>query len=116
MSRVKRKIPAFRVSVMEGADYTNISNIPEVKAAVLDEVVVAIKEGFETNKKSISLFALSNTEYYIELERNQWSISLETALYYYVKRENYSRCIECRDLIKKLSYEQSATKRPRRKH
>jgi protein-arginine kinase activator protein McsA len=40
--------------------------------------------------------------YYIELKKDQWKISLEKALEYYVEKEEYDRCIECRDLINKL--------------
>jgi hypothetical protein len=57
MSKSKRKIPTFRVSVMPDADYSQILHIPEVKEAVMDEVVIAIKEGVSTKKKSISLFS-----------------------------------------------------------
>ena len=102
MSSIKRKIPVFKVSIMGDGDYEEIVNIPEVKEAVLDEVLSAIKEGVEKKKKSISLFSLANTDYYIELDRQEWSTSLNKALDFYVKGENYSKCIECRDLIKKI--------------
>ena len=105
MSKSKRKIPTFRVSVMPDADYSQILHIPEVKEAVMNEVVIAIKEGVNTKKKSISLFSLANSEYYIELEKPQWGTSLQQALSFYESEENYIKCIECRELLKKLSYD-----------
>jgi hypothetical protein len=105
MSKSRRKIPTFKVSVMPDADYSQILHIPEVKEAVMDEVVIAIKEGVSNKKKSISLFSLANSEYYIELEKPQWNASLQQALNYYESEENYTKCIECRELLKKLSYD-----------
>jgi hypothetical protein len=102
MSSIKRKIPVFKVSIMGDGDYTEIINIPEVKEVVLDEVLIAIKEGVVKKKKSISLFSLANTDYYVELDRQEWSTSLNKALDFYVNGENYSKCIECRDLINKI--------------
>ncbi len=54
------------------------------------------------NKKSISLFEVANSEYYIELEKDKWKSSLENALEYYLEREEYNKCAECRDLINQL--------------
>jgi hypothetical protein len=105
MGNAKRKVPIFKMSVAFDEDYSKITNMPEVKAAVIDELVVAIKEGVDKKKKSTSLFSLANTDYYIELDKQQWGVSLQNALDYYVKKENYKKCIECRDLIKQISYE-----------
>jgi len=105
MSKSRRKIPTFKVSVMPDADYSQILHIPEVKEAVMGEVVIAIKEGVNSKKKSISLFSLANSEYYIELEKQQWGASLQQALNYYESEENYTKCIECRELLKKISYD-----------
>ena len=102
MSKSRRKIPIFKVLVMPDADYSQIINIPEVKEVIMDEVVIAIKEGVSTKKKSISLFSLANSEYYIELEKPQWGTSLQQALSYYESEENYTKCMECRELLKKI--------------
>ena len=108
MSKSKRKIPTFKVSVMPDADYSQILQIPEVREAVMGEVVVAIKEGVANKKKSISLFSLANSEYYLELEEQQWGASLQQALNYYIQEEDYDKCIECRELLKKISYDKTA--------
>ena len=107
MGKSKRKIPTFRLSITENVNYDYIATIPEIKEAVMEETVNAIKDGVYTKKKKISLFSLANSDYYIELEKRQWKLSLQHALDYYVKTEDYNKCIECRDLIQKLSYEQN---------
>jgi len=108
MSKSKRRIPTFRVSVMPDEDYSQILHIPEVKEAVMGEVLAAIKEGVKSKKKSIPLFSLANSEYYIELEKREWNTSLQRVLSYYENEEDYNKCIECRELLKKLSYDTTA--------
>ncbi len=39
---------------------------------------------------------------YSELEKDKWQTSLETAIEYYAEKEEYDKCIECRDLITKI--------------
>ena len=99
---MKRKIPVFRVSVQAGADYSQLEEHPEVKEVVIEEVIVAIKEAIKTKKTSISLFEVANSGYYIELKKEQFKPSLENALEYFLEREEYNRCAECRDLINKI--------------
>ena len=101
----RRKIPTLKLSMSSDADYSEIINVPGVKEVVIDELVFAIKEGVLKKKKSVSLFALADTNYYIEIEKEQWEPSLNNALNYYVDVEDYNKCIECRDILKKLSYE-----------
>lgn len=99
---MKRKIPVFKVVASEGESYDKMLEIPELKDIVLEETLFAIKEGVSKKKKSILLFEVADSNYYIELEKDKWKPSLETVLKYYTEREEYDMCIECRDLINKL--------------
>lgn len=98
----KRKIPVFRINVGPNFDYNRIAYIPEIQQIVIDETVVAIKEGISKNKNSIILFKIGDSMFDVELEKNKWKPSLEHALEFYTEKENYDKCIECRDLIKVL--------------
>lgn len=100
--KMRRKVPVFRVSLPPGVSYSILTENPEIVQVVIDETVVAIKEGINKNKNSISLFEVANSEYYIELRKDKWKSSLENALEYYLEKEEYDKCIECRDLINKL--------------
>ena len=102
VKKTKRRIPVFRVRMSPGASYDMLTETPEVIQVVIDETLFAIKDGIEKRKKSISLFEVADSEYYIELKKDNWKSSLEKALEYYVEREEYDKCIECRDLINKL--------------
>ena len=99
---MRRKIPVFRVSLPAGASYSILTKTPEIQQIVIEETIIAIKEGIDKKKNSISLFEVANSEYYIELVKDKWKPSLEHLLEYYLEREEYDKCIECRDLINKL--------------
>lgn len=99
---MRRKIPIFKVRMAPGASYEAMTRSPEIIQIVIDETVLAIKEGINKKKKSISLFEVADSEYYIELKKDNWKLSLEKALNYYLEREEYNKCAECRDLINQL--------------
>jgi hypothetical protein len=100
--KMRRKVPVFKVTAEPGADYTTLTKIPEIRKAVLDEAVYAIKDGIEKQKTSISLFEIADSSYYIELSKDKWKPTLEHLIEYYVEKEEYDKCVEARDLINKL--------------
>jgi hypothetical protein len=98
----KRRIPLFKLSMKTGAKLESVYNNPEIKKAVLEETVYAIKEGIKLNKDHVSLFNIVDSDYTIELKKNNWKNVLSNALGYYVEIENYPKCIAIRDMINKL--------------
>ena len=99
---MKRQIPVFKVHVQSGANYNQLHEIPEVKEVVIEEIVYAIKDAIKRKKSKIELFEVANSEYYIELKKEQFKLSLQSAINYFLEKEEYDRCIECRDLITKI--------------
>jgi protein-arginine kinase activator protein McsA len=96
-----RRIPIIKINPGQ-VDYDNLLEIPELKERIIGEVIIAIKEAVKNNKKKASIVEIGGTGYYIEIEKNQFKPSLENALKHFVKKEEYDKCIECRDLIKVL--------------
>jgi len=100
--KMRRKIPVFKINMKPGASYSQIAEIPELKQVIMEETIFAITDGMNKNKKIISLFEVAESNYYIQLDKNNWKPALSTALEYYIEKEDWKKCIECRDLIKKL--------------
>ena len=100
--KMKRKIPVFRVNIEPGASYSQLTEIPEVRQIVMEETVYAIKDGIAKHKSSISLFEVAQSDYYIELSKDKWKLTLEKIIEHYIKEEEYDKCAEARDLISKL--------------
>jgi len=101
-NKMRRKIPLFKVNMGPGGEYSQLTKIPEVRDAVMEETIYAIKDGIEKKKPSISLFEVANSDYYIELSKDNWKPTLEHLIEFYVEREEYDKCAEARDLINKL--------------
>ena len=99
---MKRKVPVFRVNAKPGASYEMLTKVPGLRHVIIEETVLAIKEGIKKKKKSIPIFEIAGSDCYVEIEKDKWKLSLENAINYYVEREDYDKCIECRDLISKL--------------
>ena len=99
---MKRRIPVFKISLGDGATYEQVNTHPEIRRAVIEETIFAIKDGIKKKKKSISLFQIAGTTSYLELEKEKWQPTLENLLEHYVENEDYDRCIEIRDLIKQI--------------
>jgi DNA-binding ferritin-like protein (Dps family) len=80
----------------------------KVKEVDISDFKKTIEEATNNNKKVKPLIGQYTqlVDYLIALEKPQWTSSLQNALKYYVAKEDYSKCVECRDLINKLSYEQ----------
>ena len=100
--KMRRKIPVLRISLDDGADYSQLKEVPGIKEVIIEEAISAIKEGIEKKKSSISLFEVAYSDYYIDLVKDNWKPTLEKALEYYLELEDYDRCAEARDLINKL--------------
>lgn len=98
----KRKVPIFAVRLKGETTYEIFSQHPQVKQIVIEELIFAVKDGINKNKKSIDLFELDNSQMVVELERCNWKESLSTALDFYSSKEDYEKCAEIRDLIHKL--------------
>jgi hypothetical protein len=93
----------FKVHVQSGANYNQLHEIPEVKEVVIEEIVYAIKDAIKRKKSKIELFEVANSEYYIELKKEQFKLSLQSAINYFLEKEEYDRCIECRDLMNSIN-------------
>ncbi len=69
---------------------------------VFTRIVEAIQEGVTMMLESIRLFELNGTGAYLTAERPHWKDGLGRALKYFIHTEEYDKCAEIRDLMKKL--------------
>jgi hypothetical protein len=74
------------------------SKKPQVYKSLIDGVTEAIK----TNKEEIKLCEVKNSGMFITVEKPEWKDSLDSALQYYVNKEEYEQCSKIKKLIDKL--------------
>lgn len=96
----RRKIPVLKIRNLQSN--SKLADIPGAKDLILNETFIAIKDGIDRKKIKTPLFGVSNSNTLIELKKDKWKQVLETTLEYFVEKEDYNKCIEIRDLIKKL--------------
>ena len=74
------------------------SKKPQVYKSLVDGVIEAIK----TDKKEIKLCEVKNSNIYITVEKSKWKSSLDSALQFYIDKEEYEECSRIKNLIDKL--------------
>ena len=87
-----RRIPVFSF------DEELNSKKPQVYKSLVDGVSEAIK----SKKKSIKLCEVKNSNILITIERPEWKKSLDSALQFYIDKEEYEECSKIKNLIDKL--------------
>ena len=72
------------------------------KHQVYKSLIEGVSEAIKTNKKEIKLCEVKNSNLYITVEKPKWKKSLDSALQYYVDKEEYEQCSKIKSLIDKL--------------
>ena len=72
------------------------------KHQVYKSLIEGVSEAIKTNKKEIKLCEVKNSNLYITVEKPKWKKSLDSALQYYVDKEEYEQCSKIKNIIDKL--------------
>ena len=87
-----RRIPVF--------DFNE--ELSSKKTQVYKSLVEGVTEAIKSNKEEIRLCEVKNSNTYITVEKPKWKKSLDSALQYYVDKEEYEQCSKIKNLIDKL--------------
>lgn len=99
----KRIIPKIYIKFNDNYNFNNIIELlPPLKKAIIEETIKAIEYGVRKKQNTIELFEINNTNKCFYLDRKNWKPSLEKIMNYYIKEEEYNKCIEIQELIKKI--------------
>ena len=70
--------------------------------AVYGRILEAVEEGLFLDLEEIRLFELNGTDVYLTSERDSWRSGVEKAIDYFVRVEQYEKCIIGRRLLRSL--------------
>lgn len=104
MAKKTRIVPTMMLSI-NGDDKPDIESICSndvFSNAVYSETFEGIKDAVKNNKKAATLFTIGRTEYFIELNKDQWIPALQSCISKFEKEEQYEKCIEINELISKI--------------
>lgn len=99
-----RKIPSMVVTI-NGGGAANIEALcgNEIFArAVYKETIASIKDAINNKSKTAILFELEKSEYYIEINKSEWTQALQSCIDKLIETEDYEMCIQIKDLIDKI--------------
>jgi hypothetical protein len=102
--KTARKIPKMIVHTKgEGqADVEALSSNEVFSNAVFKEAFEGIKDAISTKSKTAVLFELGQSEYYIEIAKQDWEQALQSCIDKLVEDEKYEECIKIKDVIEKI--------------
>ena len=55
-----------------------------------------------SDKDKIRICEIKNSNVYVTVEKRDWKASLDSALQFYINKEEYEKCSKIKDLIDKL--------------
>ena len=87
-----RRIPIFEFN----------EELSPKKHQVYKSLIDGVTEAIKTDKKEIKLCEVKNSGIFITVEKPEWKKSLDSALQYYVNKEEYEECSKIKNLIDKL--------------
>ena len=87
-----RRIPVFEFN----------EELKSKKHQVYKSLIDGVTEAIKTNKEAIKLCEVKNSGMFITVEKPEWKDSLDSALQYYVNKEEYEQCSKIKKLIDKL--------------
>lgn len=90
-----------RIDYEEGDSLESI--FKQHKDVVYNRIFDSIKFGINNNLKEVVIFELGDTSTYLDLMKEDWINSLNNCLFYFSEVEDYEKCLECQNLIKKIN-------------
>ena len=99
-----RQIPSMVINV-KGEGQADIDSLCENEVfikAVFTETIAGITDAIKTKSKTVTLFQLAKSEYYLELDRSQWKQALQTCINRLVEVEQYEECSKIKVLMDKI--------------
>ena len=87
-----RRIPIFEYN----------EELKSSKHQVYKSLIDGVTEAIKTDKETIKVCEVKNSNIYITVEKPEWKESLDSALEYYISTEEYEECSKIKNLIDKL--------------
>ena len=72
------------------------------KSQVYKSLIDGVSDAIKNNKEKIKICEVKNSNTFITVGKLEWKRSLDSALQYYVNKEEYEECSKIKNLIDKL--------------
>ena len=87
-----------RIPILSFEDASQSSKKPQVYKSLIE----GVSEAIDNNSSKVKICEVKNSNLYITVEKRDWKSSLDSALQFYINKEEYEECSKIKDLIDKL--------------
>lgn len=98
----KKNIPIINISIQQGLSYDYLTDSEDFRGVIYIQSIEAIKLGIENNLKEIELCEIAHSLRYLVLHRDQWNQVLNSALSFFLEKEDYETCGDIQKMIEKI--------------
>lgn len=92
------EIPSIPVLDQEDAE----AFFDDQESMIFSRILQAVEEGVTLELDVIRLFELNGTNVYLTSDKSDWKGGVERAIDYFIKQEQYEKCVVGRQLLSKL--------------
>lgn len=75
---------------------------PKIQHSIFENIVDGIKQSFKSNKKEFIVCSIPQLNIDIVIDKSNYLLALKSSLEYFVRIENYQKCIQIDNLYKEL--------------
>ena len=93
---------ALEITFNQKEDILELSKDINYRKFIIEETYKNIKENISSKQNTIQLFEIINMGIIVSLNYNNLNKCLENILKYYESVEDYTTCLEIKDILKKL--------------
>ena len=72
------------------------------KKQIYRSLVEGVSEAIKEDKNKVRVCEIKNSNTYVTVEKKDWKLSLDSALEFYINKEEYEECSKIKNLIDKL--------------
>lgn len=103
MGKKKRAVPKINYVIRQFEDFETITEQKSVRKMIYDNLIDAIKYSIQNNKKDADVVQIYETDCILSLDKSDWTETLNEAINFYAADDDYDKCIEIQNIIKKYN-------------
>jgi hypothetical protein len=98
---IRQKYKALKRKVTLYPNYKEYLTLNETRQGFCEYAILSIEEAIKRNDNIARLFIINNSHEF-QLDKTEWIETLNNIIKIYQEQEQYEKCVDCLNLIKKL--------------
>jgi hypothetical protein len=99
---MKNQTPSLLINEYSARAILDTLYTPKIQQSLFENVVNGIKQSVKLNKKEVAVCNIPQVELSVSIPNSSFIPTLKSAIEYYLKVEDYSKCTQINNLIQEL--------------